>query len=44
MPGYDVNDFHQITIGDTLHYRYKILAKLGYGISATVWLAKDLNG
>ena len=32
---------HPIHIGDILNNRYKILHKLGYGGSSTVWLARD---
>ncbi|KAJ2921431.1 hypothetical protein H1R20_g15666, partial [Candolleomyces eurysporus] len=40
---YRPGGFHPVTIGDTLGGgRYRILHKLGFGGSSTVWLARDL--
>lgn len=33
--------FDPISIGDVFAGRYKVLHKLGYGGSSTVWLAQD---
>jgi serine/threonine-protein kinase SRPK3 len=43
VSGYDAKQFYPISLGDILHGRYKILAKLGCGSSSTVWLAKDTS-
>ncbi|TGO40356.1 hypothetical protein BHYA_0038g00300 [Botrytis hyacinthi] len=32
-----------IDIGDVLVSKYQVLGKLGYGVSSTVWLARDLE-
>lgn len=40
-PNYNVKNFYPARPGDLFHSRYKILAKLGWGISSTVWLAQD---
>jgi hypothetical protein len=43
LPKYNPNNFYPAKLGEILHDRYKIIAKLGYGMTATVWLAKDLK-
>jgi serine/threonine-protein kinase SRPK3 len=41
---YKPDGFHPVSIGDIYaNGRYKILHKLGYGGSSTVWLARDLR-
>ena len=41
---YQPQGFHPVSIGDIYAKgRYKILHKLGYGGSSTVWLARDLR-
>ncbi|KAL9049229.1 MAG: hypothetical protein Q9162_007324 [Coniocarpon cinnabarinum] len=39
--GYCPGGFHPVMIGDVFKGRYEIVYKLGYGSSATVWLARD---
>ena len=41
MPGYDPRWFLSVHPGDLLNKRYKILAKVGWGMTSTVWLAQD---
>jgi serine/threonine protein kinase len=41
IPGYDPKRFLPVNPGDLLGDRYKILAKLGWGTTSTVWLAQD---
>ncbi|KXT08415.1 hypothetical protein AC579_3809 [Pseudocercospora musae] len=43
LPDYDAEHFYPVHIGDTLNARYSVLGKLGYGITSTVWLCRDLN-
>ncbi|WEW59216.1 hypothetical protein PRK78_004685 [Emydomyces testavorans] len=38
---YRPGGFHPVTIGDTLHGRYRIIHKLGFGAYSTTWLARD---
>ncbi|KAM3417750.1 hypothetical protein BST61_g5981 [Cercospora zeina] len=33
--------YYPMQLGQTLHNRYHIITKLGYGASSTVWLARD---
>ena len=40
---YNPDHWYPAKIGEILNDRYKIVAKLGYGMTATVWLAKDLH-
>lgn len=41
MPGYDAKNFYQVHPGIFFNNRYKILTKVGWGVSSTVWLAHD---
>lgn len=41
IPGYDPKHFYPVNPGDLLHSRYEMLAKVGWGTSSTVWLARD---
>ncbi|KIX07001.1 uncharacterized protein Z518_04977 [Rhinocladiella mackenziei CBS 650.93] len=43
LPKYNADHFYPVRLGDVLNDRYKILVKLGFGMTATVWLAKDLH-
>ncbi|KAE8152354.1 U4/U6 small nuclear ribonucleo protein PRP4 [Aspergillus avenaceus] len=42
LPTYRPEKFYPIHLGETLNGRYQILAKLGYGVTSTVWLGRDL--
>ncbi|KAJ6505820.1 kinase-like domain-containing protein [Mycena vitilis] len=42
LEGYQPGGFHPILIGDEFaHGRYRIIHKLGFGGSSTIWLARD---
>lgn len=41
IPGYHPTRFLAVNPGDLLDNRYKILVKIGWGTSSTVWLAQD---
>ena len=41
LPKYTPDHFYPVRIGDVYNDRYKIKAKLGFGMTATVWLARD---
>ncbi|KAK0111542.1 hypothetical protein ONS95_001895 [Cadophora gregata] len=41
IPGYDAKRFLSVNPGDLLHNRYKIVAKVGWGTTSTVWIAQD---
>ncbi|KAJ9197368.1 hypothetical protein DTO164E3_5801 [Paecilomyces variotii] len=43
-PVYDSKYFYPAKPGDVLADRYQILVKVGWGVSSTVWLARDLQG
>ena len=43
QPKYNPESFYPARLGDVLNERYKVVAKLGYGMTATVWLCKDLK-
>ncbi|KAI9841786.1 MAG: hypothetical protein M1837_000380 [Sclerophora amabilis] len=39
--GYNPKHFYPVKPGDLFNNRYKVLTKLGWGASSTVWLAQD---
>jgi len=43
-PVYDPKYFYPAKPGEVLADRYQILIKVGWGVSSTVWLARDLQG
>ncbi|KAJ9219056.1 hypothetical protein DTO027B5_414 [Paecilomyces variotii] len=43
-PVYDSKYFYPAKPGEVLDDRYQILVKVGWGVSSTVWLARDLEG
>ncbi|CAK7226331.1 hypothetical protein SBRCBS47491_006193 [Sporothrix bragantina] len=43
LPTYDRTNYYPMRIGDIVDGHYQVVAKLGYGGSSTVWLARDLN-
>ncbi|PLB51495.1 kinase domain protein [Aspergillus steynii IBT 23096] len=43
IPHYDPKHFYPMQLHTTLANRYQVAAKLGWGTSSTVWLAKDLH-
>ncbi|ROT40445.1 protein kinase [Sodiomyces alkalinus F11] len=42
VPGYRADDFYPVSLGEVLADRYRIVAKLGFGVGSTVWLCRDL--
>lgn len=44
LPKYTPQTFYSAKLGEKLNdNRYEVVAKLGYGMTATVWLARDLH-
>ncbi|KAI9042672.1 uncharacterized protein KD926_005278 [Aspergillus affinis] len=43
LPDYRAERFYPVRLGEVLQNRYQIIAKLGFGTSSTVWLARDLK-
>jgi len=41
IPGYEPKRFLPVNPGDLLNNRYKIVVKVGWGTTSTVWLAQD---
>ncbi|KZF22544.1 CMGC protein kinase [Xylona heveae TC161] len=44
VPGYRPELYYPATPGQVLNSRYKILTKIGWGRTSTVWLAQELDG
>ncbi|KAG7152046.1 Serine/threonine-protein kinase spk-1 like [Verticillium longisporum] len=44
FPDYKASRYYPVIIGQVLKDRYQIVGKLGFGVSSTVWLARDLEG
>ncbi|KAF4458105.1 CMGC/SRPK protein kinase [Fusarium austroafricanum] len=43
IPGYDASRFYPVRLGEVFQERYQAVAKLGFGSSSTIWLARDLR-
>lgn len=43
LPGYLAERYYPVRLGEVSQSRYKVIAKLGYGSSSTVWLCRDLE-
>jgi len=43
VPGYRPQYFYHANPGDVLNRRYELKAKIGWGSSSTVWLARDTH-
>jgi len=43
IPGYVATRYYPVTIGQIFQNRYQVVGKLGYGITSTVWLARDIE-
>src|SRR5436305_15119561 len=43
LPKYNVNAFYPTRLDEVLNDRYQVITKLGFGVTATVWLARDLQ-
>lgn len=35
--------YYPVNIGDVLGSKYQVIGKLGFGVTSTVWLARDLE-
>ena len=44
VPGYRADNYYPVTLGEVLNDRYRVVAKLGYGVGSTVWLCRDVKG
>lgn len=42
LPTYQPHRYYSAQQGEILNERYQVLAKLGYGVTSTVWLGRDL--
>ncbi|KAI1913070.1 hypothetical protein LOZ64_004223 [Ophidiomyces ophidiicola] len=43
IPNYKADRFYPVQLGEIFQERYQIIAKLGFGSSSTIWLARDLR-
>jgi serine/threonine-protein kinase SRPK3 len=35
--------YYPVTIGEIFRSKYQVIGKLGFGVTSTVWLARDLQ-
>ncbi|KAK7536422.1 kinase-like domain-containing protein [Phyllosticta citribraziliensis] len=42
VPNYVASRYYPVRIGEILRDRFQIVGKLGFGVTSTVWLARDL--
>ena len=42
LPKYATTRYYSATIGQIFQNRYQVVGKLGFGVTSTVWLARDL--
>ncbi|KAJ5239206.1 kinase-like domain-containing protein [Penicillium chermesinum] len=42
LPTYRAEKYYPVSQGEIFNDRYQTIAKIGYGVTSTVWLAKDL--
>lgn len=42
LPTFVPEHYYPVAIGEVFQSRYQIVSKLGFGISSTVWLCRDL--
>ncbi|KGO76091.1 hypothetical protein PITC_006340 [Penicillium italicum] len=42
LPNYRPEKYYPVSQGEIFNDRYQTIAKIGYGVTSTVWLAKDL--
>lgn len=43
LPTYKAEKYYPAQIGEIFNNRYQIVGKLGYGVTSTVWLGRDLQ-
>ncbi|KAG5934568.1 hypothetical protein E4U60_003789 [Claviceps pazoutovae] len=43
IPGYKSSDYYPVRIGEVFRDRYQAVGKIGFGMTSTVWLARDLS-
>ncbi|KAG5969433.1 hypothetical protein E4U56_008335 [Claviceps arundinis] len=43
LPNYVASRFYPVKIGEIFRARYQVVGKLGYGVTSTVWLARDFD-
>ena len=43
FPDYIASRYYPTRIGEVIKDRYQVVGKLGYGVTSTVWLARDMK-
>lgn len=43
LPCYNRDEYYPMRTGEIIKGRYQVVAKLGYGVTSTVWLSRDLR-
>ena len=42
LPAYQAIDYFPVRMDEVINMRYRVVSKLGFGVSSTVWLAQDI--
>ncbi|PWY75410.1 CMGC protein kinase [Aspergillus heteromorphus CBS 117.55] len=43
LPTYSAEKYYPVHIGEVLGDRYQVVAKIGFGVTSTVWLGRDIS-
>ena len=43
LPRYQADNYYPVRMNEVINMKYRVVAKLGFGISSTVWLAQDIT-
>jgi serine/threonine-protein kinase SRPK3 len=43
VPDYVASRYYPVRIGEVFSDRYQVVGKLGFGVTSTLWLARDMR-
>ena len=43
LPTYRAIDHYPVRMNEVINKKYRVVSKLGFGVSSTVWLAQDIT-
>lgn len=42
FPDFNTGQYYPVNIGEIFNSKYQVVGKLGFGVTSTVWLGRDL--